>query len=338
MSDCAKKRLRVAQIGISSTTHASQVFQSLVNHPDTFDVIGYANVDGDHVTRAAAYERYTEMDADEILKRDDLDAVVIECDEIHQTEWAIKAAERGLPIHLEKPASEDDVSFAKLMDIVEEKKLVFSRGYMYRFNPAFEHLLSLYESGELGEITSVHAEMSCIHPEGMRRWMKAFRGGMMFYLGCHLVDLVYRLAGMPDEVIALNRSAHLNDIDANDESMAVFRYPHFDALIRANAVEPGGYTRRKLTVCGTKGSFEILPLERIEGNCIVSTAETYWPADKNGQLAWDNEGIHTVYPAYNRYDAMMLSFADMVRNGTENPYGYAYERELHQLIRKTCGF
>ena len=39
---------------------------------------------------------------------------------------------------------------------------------------------------------------------------------------------------------------------------------------------------------------------------------------------------------YERYDAMMRNFAEMVR-GKENPYSYDYELGLYRLILKSCG-
>ena len=45
------------------------------------------------------------MDGKTGFAMDDMNALVIECDEMHQTEDAMKSIEKGLPIHLEKPGS-----------------------------------------------------------------------------------------------------------------------------------------------------------------------------------------------------------------------------------------
>ena len=65
------------------------------------------------------------MDGKTGFAMDDMNALVIECDEMHQTEDAMKSIEKGLPIHLEKPGSEDSTSFRKLVDMAEAKNLVF---------------------------------------------------------------------------------------------------------------------------------------------------------------------------------------------------------------------
>ena len=42
--------------------------------------------------------------------------------------------------------------------------------------------------------------MSCDHPLEKRKWLSSFQGGMSFFLGCHLTDLIYTLQGTPEEV------------------------------------------------------------------------------------------------------------------------------------------
>ena len=76
---------------------------------------------------------------------------------------------------------------------------------MYRYNPYIKELKEQVKCGELGDIISVEAQMSCIHPASTRQWLDTFSGGMMFYLGCHLVDLILSIQGKPKRVIPLNK-------------------------------------------------------------------------------------------------------------------------------------
>ena len=39
---------------------------------------------------------------------------------------------------------------------------------------------------------------------------------------------------------------------------------------------------------------------------------------------------------FDRYDKMMVNFAEMVR-GKENPYTYDYELALYKLVLRACG-
>jgi len=331
------KRLKVAQIGTSETEHAVQVFKSLTQHPEVFDVIGYADVDQHAKPLPTVFAAHRQMNVQDILQTPDLDAVVIECDENLQTRYALMAAQHNLPIHLEKPCGDDHAAFNCLIDEIEARGLLLHTGYMYRYNPAVLHALSLVKAGKLGKIHSVEAHMNCLHKPAMRRWMKNYQGGMMFYLGCHLVDLIFQLQGEPLSITPLNMSVGVDPAYGEDFGMALFQYPDGVSFAKASAAEPGGYMRRQLVICGEKGTLEIKPLERSHGGEMVSTEITEYYIDENGLCPWSSEGTHTVYPPYNRYDDMLLSFAAMVRGEKQNPYTTAYERQLHRLVMQACG-
>lgn len=76
---------------------------------------------------------------------------------------------------------------------------------MYRYNPFVKELLQKVKNGELGDIISVEAQMNCMHSVNTRQWLANFPGGMMFFLGCHLIDLILQIQGMPERIIALNK-------------------------------------------------------------------------------------------------------------------------------------
>lgn len=331
------KRIRVAQIGTSEHEHSTQVFKSLIAHPEVFEVVGFANVDRHEKPLQAAFAGYPQLTAEEILQMEDLDAVVIECDEELQTHYATLAAQRGLPMHLEKPCGTEEAPFAQLMDIVEEKGLVFHTGYMYRYNPAVQYALKQVQAGKLGEIYCVEAHMDCYHPESVRRWLGNFKGGMMFYLGCHLVDLIVQFMGEPEHITALNQPTGADGLASEDFGMALMHYKNGVSIAKCCALEPGGYLRRQLVICGSKGTIELKPFEISCGGEMVSTdmVETY--LDENGKAPWSVPGKSTSFPAFNRYDEMMLSFAAMVRGEKENPYTYDFERRQHKLMLRACG-
>ena len=102
--------------------------------------------------------------------------------------------------------------------------------------------------------------------------------------------------------------------------------------MQANSCEINGWGRRQLVVCGSKGTYEIRPLELPIGVVYTDTsfAETF--SDKH-----QKRNIATV-PAANRYDDMMLEFAAMVRGEIENPHSYEYELQLQKLVLASCGY
>lgn len=331
------KRLRVAQIGCSESTHARQIFSSLLRQNDIFEVVAFADVDYHRGERDGRYNAVPERTPEEILNDPTLDAIFIECDEVLATKYAIAAAEKGFPIFMDKPGSPDDADFDRLIDLIEEKNLPFSIGYMYRTNPAILQLLQEIKSGKLGEIYSVEAQMSCWQKDYRREFFKTLPAGMLYYLGCHLIDLIYQIQGEPLAVLPLSAKVEPEKDFGVDFGMAAFQYPHGVSFAKACGVEVGGFTRRQLVVHGTKGTFEINPLEILaENDCVGCKMRRCYLEDPQN-TGWSYDGIRKEFPLFNRYDATTANFAAYVRGEKQNPYTPEYERKLHKLILKACG-
>lgn len=326
-------KVKIAQIGTSANSHGNFVWKSILKQKDIFDVVGYAFPENEREKfpqQASAFDGYREMTVEEILNDPEIEAVAVETEEIYLTKYALMAAKAGKHLHMEKPGGVDSADFEKLVEILKSKNLTFSTGYMYRFNPKIQEALAKIKSGELGEIYSVEAHMDCKHPAEVRQWLQNFPGGMMFFLGCHLIDLIYQIQGKPEEIIPLNCSTGYDEVTANDYGMVVFKYKNGVSFAKTCANETGGFMRRQLVICGTKGTIEIKPLEvSAEGGLYTVMNEAY---SIEWHKAWDTSKSEV----YDRYDDMMRNFAEMVR-GKKNPYSYDYELGLYKLILRSCG-
>lgn len=334
------KRIKIVQIGIGHD-HAFGIALNLKKQSDIFDFAGYVIPETERkecfTQHLVHYEGVPELTLDEAFAIPDLDAVCIETEELSSLKYAIMAAERGLHIHLDKPGSDSHGDFIRLVKIMREKNLVLHMGYMYRYNPMVLRVLDKIQQGELGEIYSIEAHMNCHHLPEKRQWLSQFPGGMMFFLGCHLLDLIVRIQGKPHEVIPYNACIGTDGVTAEDYGMAVLRYEKGVSFAKSCAAEPGGYQRRQLVVCGSKGTIEVKPLEypTDEGTC--SKAAEVYVKDIEDITHWkDYRNYHESEP-YSRYDAMMEGFASYVRGEQKNPYSYDYELMLHQVVLQACG-
>src|SRR3954464_11740869 len=128
---------------------------------------------------------------------------------------------------------------------------------MFRYKPPVVLLREVLKKGWLGEVFEVHAAMSKVVDPAGRKRLAEYRGGMMFELGCHVLDLVLGVLGAPKEVAAFHcHSSALND-RLLDNMLAVLSYPRALATVKSSALEVEGFDRRHLVVCGTEGTFHI---------------------------------------------------------------------------------
>ena len=330
------KKIRIALIG-TENDHAAPALISLKSQNDIFDLAGQCFVDEDDSqfkNNEAVYEDVPRLSLDELWNAG-LDAVVIETNEKISCKYAIMAAEHGLHVQMDKPGSEDHEEFVSMINLFKKTGLVFQPGYMYRYNPAFLKALEIVKSGRIGKIYSVEAQMNALQGDTKRIWLKQFRGGMMFFVGCHMIDLVLRLQGMPSEIIQLNACSGKDDIVSNDIGFAVFKYENGASFVKTTASEPGGFMRRQVVVCGTKGTIEINPLEyNVEGG-LCSDMRVL---DLETGSAWAARVDAKTYVPFVRLDNMLRSFAEMVAG--EKPYDIDldYEIILHEIVLKDAGY
>lgn len=337
------KKIKIAQIGVGHD-HAPAAIGTLKLQDDIYELVGYAAVPEDegntlhpYESCKSMYDGVKKMSVEEILNLPDLDAVCIETEDRALTKYALMAAEKGLHIQMDKPGGTDDAEFERLIDTVKANGTVFHTGYMYRYNPAVLKLMEDIKSGKLGEIYAVEAQMNCLHEREKKDWLKNYPGGMLYFLGCHLIDLVYLIMGMPDEVIPLSMSTKIDGVDAEDFGMAVFKYKNGVSFVKSTAVEYGGFERRQLVVCGSKGTVELKPFEWLGGECEGVLSPQTTVIREAYDKGWHAKAASHDSEVHGRYDAMFRAFAAYVSGEKENPYDYEYERRLHKLILNACG-
>lgn len=332
------KKIKIAQIGTSRNSHGMMIFESLAKQPDLFEIIGYALPENEREKfpeRMKAFEGYKEMTVDEILNNPEIEAVTIETEELYLTKYALMAAEHGKHIHMEKPGSPSFEDFKKLIETVKSNKTAFHIGYMYRYNPVIINLMNEIKNGDLGKIISVDAQMSCLYEADGRQWLDRFPGGMLYFLGCHLIDLIFRIKGKPENIIPLSKATGVDGTTAQDFGMVAFEYKNGVSTAKSSSMETGGFARRQLVVTGSKKTVDIRPLEFYAGG--DDPSEQFTEKTEFASKEWGNRGELSRSEVFNRYDAMMESFGKIVLGEKVNPYSYDYELELFEIIMKSCG-
>lgn len=331
------KPVKVAQIG-TGHDHASSAYSTMLRLSGCFDVVGLAEPVEEYKDRPLtnpSYKGAKLYTVDQLLQMDDLEAVVVEAGKEYSTAYAQMFADKGTAVFLDKPGTQDSASFEKLVRTMQSKALPFHMGYMYRYNPLIRRCFELVREGRLGEVYAVEAQMSVRHDPAKRQWLSRYKGGMMYFLGCHLVDLVYSLQGMPDEVLPLNTCVGSDGVTAEDYGFAVLKYPHGVSMIKTCGAEYNGFDRRQLVICGTRGTIELRPLECHTVGGLQTTGsitlEEFAPAQ------WADGSKPLSSGIVDRYEAMMRGFAKIVRGEAENPYSYDYELELFRLLMRCCG-
>ena len=111
-----------------------------------------SNTQKGKTTKVETYEKYGE-----ILKRKDINAVVIAVPDHSHAYIAIAALKAGKDVYLEKPMTFTIKEGQELKKAVRENGRIFGLGSQQRSDPNFQHAVNLVQTGALGKITKVNA-------------------------------------------------------------------------------------------------------------------------------------------------------------------------------------
>ncbi len=197
---------------------------------------------------------------DQVLVSNDLDGVLI-CTPPHlHIPMARKVAERGLNQLLEKPLAHNLDGVDELMATLDSRGVWAMVGYSMRFHPGVLAVRGAVESGVLGSVLGVRAEVGQYlpdwHPhEDYRRWYMSHEsqgGGALLDLS-HEIDYLRWILGEVTEVSAA--VGHVSDLelDTDDLSELILRFEngavgnvHLDLLQRRY--------RRHCSIVGAEGT------------------------------------------------------------------------------------
>ncbi len=317
-------KIKIGQIG-TGHGHAKGKMEVLRTLPD-FEVVGVVEPD-EHLRQRAqrekAYQGLRWMSEQQLLNTPGLQAVAVETRVADLLDVAERALAADLHIHLDKPAGTSLKQFERLLDTAARKHRLVQMGYMYRYNPAFVMLRKWLADGWLGEPFEVHAVMSKVVSPSKRQRFAIFSGGMMFELGCHLIDLVVGMFGVPDSIRPFVRHVAADDDKLNDNMLAVFEYPRLLASVKSSALEVEGFARRHFVVCGTEGTCHIQPLDRPAVRVVFDRDRGPYRKHRHATIEVGD---------YPRYVADLRDMARIIRGEKDPDYSYAHDLAVQEAV------
>lgn len=322
------KPVKYGQIG-TGHGHASKIknYQSSTD----FEVVGVVEPDPKLKEAAIKSGRYKDvvwMTEEQLFNTPGLEVVGVETKVPKLLETAEKCIDAGFHIHLDKPAGASLSQFKRILDKAASKHQIIQMGYMYRYNPAVLMLKQFLEKGWLGEIFELHTVMSKVVSPGSRNELAYYKGGMMLELGCHLIDLVVGILGVPEKVTpVLQHVSQEHDDTLNDNTLALFEYPNAIATVKSAGVEVDGFKRRHLAVCGTKGTFHMQPLDAPDVK--VAFDEPHAGYKKGYQ--------EIKIGNYYRYVKDVAALAKWVRGEEDPQFSYDHDYYVQKTLLRACG-
>lgn len=198
-------------------------------------------------------------DVDALLRRTDIDLVVVATPNAQHHPVAKAALGAGKHVVVDKPFTLDAGQARELAALAERQGRVLSVYQNRRFDSDFLTLRHVLASGELGRLVYFESHFDRFRPEVRARWREqpVPGAGLWVDLGSHLVDQTVQLFGRPD-ALQLDSAVLRDGALVEDYFHAVLRYesgPHAPLRVVLHATTLAAHAAPRYIVHGTRGSY-----------------------------------------------------------------------------------
>lgn len=194
----------------------------------------------------------------------DMAAIFLPHDECESA--AVRCAQRGLHLMVEKPIAQTASAVERVAAAAAENRVLITTGYCWRYHPVVAAMKEAIAQGAIGRVVSVDARLAAGRVEryvqGGSAWMLQKRrsgGGPLYNLGVHWIDLLhFLLEDRIAEVCAVNtRTSEAYDIE--DSSVAMLKFAGGPVgVLSTSYVVPDCFPNGRDLYIGIKGTRGVL--------------------------------------------------------------------------------
>ena len=243
---------------------------------------------------------------DEVLGDDRINAVMVHSKSCDMVPHSLRALAAGKSVVVEKPGGGTVADLLMLRDAeTAANGLVVQVGYNVRLAESVSRAMGLIEAGVIGDVVTVAARGAALVGEHLTQHLNqpADMGGVLWILGCHMLDALVRVFGAPESVNArVHKSRRFSDESSREDSAAVLlNYRDmsmtfsFDGHDNREWFEDSG-----ITVYGTRGMLEI--------GILPQRLRVYVDADRGGFAAGWTEWVQSYFtPPFARTESNRFS-------------------------------
>lgn len=208
---------------------------------------------------------------DEILARDDVDAVYIGTVHTSHRELALAALAAGKAVLCEKPLGISVAETEEIVAAAASADLPLVEAFKYRFGPFPDRLREIVSGGELGEIVEVRTSLGFDADRGIARLFDPLlAGGALLDAGCYPVSLavgVAAWAGRLGTPTVVSAEGVIGPTGVDEDATAELDLGGIRALVATSITRT---PPRAATIRGTEGELEI---PNVWGSRVASTDE-----------------------------------------------------------------
>jgi xylose dehydrogenase (NAD/NADP) len=178
-----------------------------------------------------------------------VDAVYLPLPNAMHREWAIRAMRCGKHVLCEKPLALNSIEATEMIQASRDCGVLLMEAFMYRYTDRMRQIISIIDSGVLGQIRSVNSTFRFLLDR--QRTIKedpALGGGAMYDVGCYPLNLISLVAGAEPVSVAVQCDKR-NGVDVNLSALLHYE----DGLIASLHCGFNAFGRMHSEIIGSDG-------------------------------------------------------------------------------------
>lgn len=191
-----------------------------------------------------AYDSYEELLADP-----DVDLVYVALPHSHHRRWAIAALEAGHHVLCEKAFAANERQAREMIECARERGLLLAEAIWTRYMPSRKMIEEIVSSGEIGEVTTVAANLGYRVDGNARMTDPALAGGALLDLTVYPLNFASMVLGNRIRRIAASMVPAVTGVDGQDNVMIEYESGQMASLFSTMYA----MTDREGQILGTKG-------------------------------------------------------------------------------------
>ncbi|TFE27218.1 Gfo/Idh/MocA family protein [Cohnella luojiensis] len=282
--------------------HADEYTQYALKNPFTELAAIWDEEPARGQAKAAEYGVPYYASLDEMLARDDIDAVIVDAPTNIHRDVMVKAARAGKHIFTEKVVAPTNTEVQEILSAIHESGVKFTVSLPRLYSGSTQTINQVVRDGTLGKLTMARVRLS--HNGATANWLpphfyskEQCGGGALIDLGCHPMYLVRLFLGMPESVSA--NFGYVTGKEVEDNAVSILRYAD-GALGIVEAGFVNSHSPFSIELHGTEGT---LLYGFPDGNPIIRSNRV---SDK-----WETLPVGDALPV--AFD----QWVEHIRNGTE---------------------
>ncbi len=293
------------RVGIIGAGNIACSLATAVNGLEGFELYGIASRDIEKARDFAGRYNVTKAfgSYEEMLCDEQVDLVYIATPHSHHYEHAKMCIEHGKPVLVEKAFTANALQAKELIALAEERNVFITEAIWTRYMPSRRLIMEAIESGIIGEVKMVTAQLSYPINQVERMNSKALAGGSLLDLGVYPINFAMMVLGNDIADICGTCTYTESGVDCQETIAITYKNGNMAVLGASMCVESHRYGH----ILGTKGYIDCVNINNIEeirvygeGHRLIKNIEV--PKQING------------------YEYQLLACRDAIRSGrTECP-------------------